>query len=177
MRDVGDRGARSASLVPIGRPLSGRRARVLGRHGELLPVGAVGELALGGEGLARGYLERPDLTAERFVPDPYGEFGERLYRTGDRARLLADGQLEYLGRRDQQVKLRGVRIELERSSPTSRAIRRWRSRWWRCATVRGTPAWWATWCRAARQRARVWLRTSWRSCASVCPRCWCRRSG
>jgi amino acid adenylation domain-containing protein len=102
---------RGAAVAPIGRPIGGTRARVLGRQGELLPVGAPGELMLGGAGLARGYLERPDLTAERFVPDPYGPAGARLYRTGDRARLLADGQLEYLGRLDRQVKLRGVRIE------------------------------------------------------------------
>ncbi len=102
---------RGAAAAPIGRPIGGTRARVIGRQGDLLPVGAPGELMLGGAGLARGYLERPDLTAERFVPDPHGLAGARLYRTGDRVRLLADGQLEYLGRLDRQVKLRGVRIE------------------------------------------------------------------
>jgi amino acid adenylation domain-containing protein len=95
--------------VPIGRPLPGRTARVLDRRGGALPVGVPGELYLGGC-LARGYLGRPDLTAERFVPDPEGQ-GERLYRTGDLVRLRPDGALEFLRRIDNQVKLRGFRVE------------------------------------------------------------------
>src|SRR5690606_14898783 len=96
---------------PIGRPIGGTTAHVLGPHGEPVPPGSPGELCLGGEGLARGYLGRPALTADRFVPDPYGPPGSRLYRTGDRVRLRPDGMLEFLGRFDTQVKVRGFRVE------------------------------------------------------------------
>ncbi len=103
---------RDGGPISIGRPIANTAAYVLDARGNLMPAGAPGELHLGGAGLARGYLGRPELTAERFVPDPFGPPGSRLYRTGDLARHRAGGRLEHLGRIDHQVKIRGYRIEL-----------------------------------------------------------------
>ncbi|HOB94401.1 MAG TPA: amino acid adenylation domain-containing protein, partial [Aquabacterium sp.] len=102
-----------AASVPIGRPIAGMQVHVLDMHGHPAPVGVAGEIHIGGIGVARGYLNQPELTRQRFVPDPFSaQPGSRLYRSGDLGRWREDGVLEYLGRNDFQVKIRGFRIEL-----------------------------------------------------------------
>ena len=101
---------RNYVTVPIGKPIDNTRLYIVNKDNQLLPPGAVGELCIAGAGLARGYLNREDLTREKFVPCPFRE-GERMYKTGDLARWRTDGDIEFLGRMDDQVKIRGVRIE------------------------------------------------------------------
>ncbi|HJX27046.1 MAG TPA: amino acid adenylation domain-containing protein, partial [Thermoanaerobaculia bacterium] len=115
--------AAGVSPSHIGRPLPNVQAHVVTGGGDLAPLGVSGELQVGGAGLARGYLHRPDLTAERFVPDPFGESrGGRLYRTGDLVRRLPGGSLDFLGRIDHQIKIRGFRIELGEIEAVLRAL-------------------------------------------------------
>ena len=98
--------------IPLGKPIAETIVHILNGRLEPVPIGIVGELCVGGRGLARGYLHRPELTAKRFVADPSGSSADRLYRTGDMARFLPDGNIEFIGRRDGQVKIRGFRIEV-----------------------------------------------------------------
>jgi amino acid adenylation domain-containing protein len=99
------------NIIPIGRPIWNTQMYITGKAGELMPVGAVGEISIGGAGLARGYLNKPGLTKEKFVANPF-HTGAQLYKTGDLGRWLEDGNIEYIGRKDDQVKIRGFRIEL-----------------------------------------------------------------
>jgi amino acid adenylation domain-containing protein len=106
------RALRGNEPVPIGKPISNTQAYILDQHGEPVPIGVAGQIHVGGDCLSAGYWRRPDLTAERFLPNPFDKGSPVLFATGDQGRFLADGSIEYLGRRDGQVKIRGYRIEL-----------------------------------------------------------------
>ena len=101
-----------SKIIPISNPIANTQLYILDQYSQLVPVGVAGELCIGGEGLARGYFKRPDLSAEKFIPNPFGREATRLYKTGDLARYLPSGDIEYIGRIDNQVKVRGFRIEL-----------------------------------------------------------------
>ncbi|WP_414754485.1 amino acid adenylation domain-containing protein [Anabaena sp. CCY 9910] len=107
------RGGVGQKIVPIGRPIANTKIYILDKHLQPVPIGVPGEMYIGGDGLARAYLNRPELTQEKFIPNPFSDVqSERLYKTGDLVRYLPDGNIEYLGRIDNQVKIRGFRIEL-----------------------------------------------------------------
>ena len=162
----------SDAVNRIGRPLADLQIHLLDGNGQLVPIGVPGEIYVGGPGVTRGYLNRPALTAQRFVPDPFGPAGSRLYRSGDLARRRPDGSLEFCGRIDDQVKIRGYRVELGEIALTLSAHPDIRDASWSSVSRPETGACWPMWCRRARAlRGR-------RNCAGgwpgPCPITWCR---
>lgn len=140
----------AGEVTHLGSPLRNSRVQVLDATLQAVPGMAKGELCIAGAGLARGYLARPGLTAERFVPDAHGEPGARLYRTGDVVQRDRQGRLLYLGRVDHQLKIRGYRVEPGRSRRACKACRMWTRRWCvppaRMAVCSCWPTWWRRGC-------------------------------
>ncbi len=167
--------AENAESVPIGGPISNTQVYVLDAHQQPVPMGVTGELYIGGQGVALGYLNRPDLTAEKFLRDPFSEQpGALLYRTGDLARWLAPAARLHR-RNDDQVKIRGFRIELGKSKTACSTAKGSRKPWCsRAAMARTSPVWWRTTPRTpAAWTARICTRSCWRDCRNT----WCRARG
>ena len=134
---------KQATAITIGRPIANTQIYILDRHLQVVPRGVSGELCIGGKGVVRGYWNHPDVTAEKFLPDPFSNnAGALMYRTGDLARYQPDGTIEFLGRLDQQIKLRGYRIELERLRPSCKSIHRSRTvSYWLAKMRQETSVW------------------------------------